>query len=96
MEQPAAAEPTAPAIEEPPVTGPTSPSGGAHDEGDPTDALGDEGVWAMAGVPMESSRVGAETTRPMVGSSTQDPPVAMEHAVPETSPVMEVSPKHSV
>ena len=36
MEQPIVAKPTAPTMEEPSTTGPTSPSGGLHDEGDPS------------------------------------------------------------
>ena len=44
VEQPAAVESVAPAMEEPPVTGPTSPGDGAHDVGD----LGDEGLWSTA------------------------------------------------
>jgi len=38
-----ASVPTAPIVEEPPTAGSTSPSGGAHDEGDP----GAEEAWTM-------------------------------------------------
>ena len=42
MKEMRVAEPVAPTTEEPPSTRQTSLSGGAHDEGDPTDAFGDE------------------------------------------------------
>ena len=49
MEWTLVTEPVAPVIEELPATRPTSPGGGAHDEGDPTDMLGGEEMWTTAG-----------------------------------------------
>lgn len=92
----AGGDPVIPDVEEPLAAGSTSPGDGAHDEGDLEDALGDEGAWAMAGVLVESTGAGAETAGPAARSATQDPLIAMEHAVPKTSSVIEVSPRRSV
>jgi len=85
-----------PIVEEPPATGLTSPGGGAHDDGDLMDALGDEGAWDMVGMPVDSTRARTQTVGPMVGNATQDPRTAMEHTAPETAPVMELSSRCSV
>ena len=55
-------------MEEPPVTGPTSPSGGAHDEGDP----GDEGLWAAVEAIGDASSTMAWEP-PMVTEKTMTP-----------------------
>ena len=45
-------------MEEPPVTGLTSPRGGVHDVGD----LGIEGLWATGVTPADPTGAGAEAT----------------------------------
>jgi hypothetical protein len=85
-----------PGVEEPTAAGPTSPGGGAHDEGDPADALGDEEVWATASVPVGSAGSGAGTVGPTSGSAAQEPPADVEHAAPEASPTMEIGPGRPV
>lgn len=47
-------------VEEPPAVGPTSPDGGAHDEGDPADMLGGNEAWTMVGSLANLTRVGME------------------------------------
>ena len=49
--------PTAPVIEEPPIAGPTSPGGGAHDEGDPSV----EEEWTMMTASRDVAHAGVET-----------------------------------
>lgn len=78
----------------PTATGPTSAGGGAHNEGDPMDVLGDEATWGTIDVLVGSTGAGAETIGPTAGNTTQDPPVAMEYMVPKASPVMEVGLGH--
>lgn len=92
----AGADPVVPGVEEPPAIRPTSPGGGADDEGDPTDALGDEEAWAMTGMPVGSTRAGAETAGHAPNSTAQDRPVAVEHATPAASQAMEVGPGRSI
>lgn len=43
-------DPVVPGVVEPPAAGPTSPGGGAHDEGDPEDTSGGEEALGTAGV----------------------------------------------
>lgn len=57
-------------VEEPSANGPTSPSGRAHDEGDPSDMLGDEAMSTTADVLVDSAGAGAETAGPMAGNAT--------------------------
>ena len=49
MKEMRVAEPVAPTTEEPPSTRQTSLSGGAHDEGDPTNVSGGEESWTAMG-----------------------------------------------
>ena len=53
------------------------------------DMLGDEEVWAIAGILVDIARVGAETAGHVSNSMAQDPPVTMEHVAPKASLVME-------
>lgn len=50
------------AMEEPPVTRPTTPGGGAHDEGDLMDASDGEEVWAMGNVFVGPTQATTEAT----------------------------------
>lgn len=52
-----------PSVEEQLAIRLTSCGGGAHDEGDPGDMLGDEEVWAMVGMLVDSFGARAETTK---------------------------------
>jgi hypothetical protein len=76
MEQPTATESVAPTVQEPPVTGPTSPGGGAHNEGD----LSDEGLWSAAVTSSDPARAGAGAMRDAPGNAAWDPPMVAEKA----------------
>ena len=65
--------PTAPIIEEPPIAGPTSPGGGALDEGD----LGAEEAWTVMTTSGDVTRAGAETVEGALSGTTQNPPVLL-------------------
>ena len=58
-------EPVTPVMEEPAVTGPTSPGGGAHDEGD----LGDEGLWSATAMSADPIRAGVGTVGDALSSA---------------------------
>jgi hypothetical protein len=77
VEQPAIAEPVTPVMEEPPVTRPTSPSGGAHDEGDP----GDEGLWSAMVTSADPIELGAGAAWDALSSAVRDPPTVAEQAI---------------
>jgi hypothetical protein len=77
VEQPAIAEPVTPVMEEPPVTRLTSPSGGAHDEGD----LGDEGLWSAMVTSADPIEVGARAVWGALSRAVRDPPTVVEQAI---------------
>jgi hypothetical protein len=64
----------APIMVESPATGPTSPVGGAHDEGDP----GDEGMWSIAVTSTDPNGVGVGATGDAPSSVAWDLPMAVE------------------
>ena len=77
MEQPRAAKPAVPAIEEPPATRPTSPGGGAHDEGDP----GDEGLWSATVASADPTGAEVGTAGDAPNSAAWDLPTVAEQVV---------------
>ena len=72
------AEPTAPAMEEPSTTGPISPGGGLHDEGDP-------GVEELSG---GLGGEGMETTGDASSSTTLGLPMVAEQAPSAVPPTV--------
>ena len=71
----------APTMEEPPVTGPTSPGGGAHDKGDP----GNKVFWSAVATSTDPARARVGTIGDASGNTAQDPPT-----VAPTSSIAEV------
>jgi hypothetical protein len=66
-------EPAAPTMEEPPVTGLTSPGGRVHDKGNP----GDEKIWGAAAMSADLARAGVKDAP---SSAARDPPAVAEQA----------------
>ena len=64
------------------ATGPTSPDGGAHDEGDPTNMWGGEKMWIMVRSLGGPIRAGSEATGDAPSSVVEGPPVATEKTTP--------------
>lgn len=71
---PVAVEPAVPTVEEALAVGPTSSSGGAHDEGDP----GDEGFWGATGTSADVAKVGAGTAGDALSITGPGPPAVAE------------------
>jgi hypothetical protein len=92
VEQPATTELAAPVMEESPATGPTSPGGGAHDEGD----SGNEGLWSVAATSTDPDGVGAGATGDAPSSVAQDPPTAVEQATTPAASTAEVRLRQAV
>lgn len=80
MEEPTVVEPTTPIMEEPPVTGLTSPSGGLHDEGD----SGGKDLWSAVATSVDPARVGARVIRNALSSPTQEPSTVAKQAMAST------------
>lgn len=90
------ADPITPTMEEPLAATPTSPRGGAHDEGDPMNMLGYEEAWNMAGTSTDPTGAGTETARNAPNSTVQDPPMVTEQATPTAMPVIGMGLRHPV
>jgi len=58
-------------MEELPITGPISPGGGAHDEGDP----GDEGFWSAAAMLADPTKAKAGAAGDAPSNVAWDPPM---------------------
>ena len=81
-EETPAMEPVTPTMEEPPTTRLTSLGGGAHDEGDPTNASGGEETWTVAGSSGGPVGAGPKATGNAPSSSVKSAPMAIEQATP--------------
>ena len=86
MEQPAAVEPAALAMEEPLVTEPTLPRGGAHDEGDP----GDEELWSAAVTLADPVGAEAGATGDAPSNAAWDPTTVAKQATTLVASTVEV------
>ena len=83
-------EQVSPTMEEPTATRPTSLGGGAHDEGDPTNASGGEETWTVVG--SLGGPIGArlEAIGDAPSSSAEGLSMATEQATPTAASVAQM------
>lgn len=92
IEQQVAVELAAPAMEELPVTGLTSPGGEVHDKGDP----GDEGLLATRMMPADTAEAGAEAIGDALSTTAREPPTVAEQMMAPTTSTAEARPRQPV